>query len=83
MVVELVDICAQIDPAFNELIFYFALNISAREIGDCAGSYLCDKRVIIDIFIPIVGVASMIIVEIEYLYHIICDLASSGLPLSP
>ena len=41
------------------------------------------RRVIIDIFIPIVGVASMIIVEIEYLYHIICDLASSGLPLSP
>ena len=50
MVVELVDICAQIDPALNELVLYFALNISAREIGDCAGSYLCDKRVIIDIF---------------------------------
>ena len=41
--VKLEDIGAQIDPALDELRLYFALNIAAGEIGDCARGDLGDQ----------------------------------------
>ena len=49
MVVELENIGADIDPAAEDLIFRLFLDISAVEIGDGAGRYLGNERVVVDV----------------------------------
>ena len=55
VVVELVYVSAQIDPAVHQLSLNFTLNITAGEVGDCSGSDFCHKGVVVDIFRVIVA----------------------------